>query len=47
MVNVIEGNLSGKGFRFGIVVSRFNDFITERLQEGAIDPSLLYRKRFY
>lgn len=37
MVNVIEGNLSGKGFRFGIVVSRFNDFITERLQEGAID----------
>ena len=37
MVNVIEGNLSGKGFRFGIVVSRFNDFITGRLQEGAID----------
>ena len=37
MVNVIEGNLSGKGFRFGIIISRFNNFITERLQEGAID----------
>tara|TARA_B100000315_G_scaffold210427_1_gene206683 strand:- start:2666 stop:3139 length:474 start_codon:yes stop_codon:yes gene_type:complete len=37
MVNVIEGNLSGKGFRFGIIVSRFNNFITDRLQKGAID----------
>ena len=37
MVNVIEGKLSGKGFRFGIIVSRFNGFITDRLQEGAID----------
>lgn len=37
MVNVIEGKLSGKGFKFGIVVSRFNNFITDRLQEGAID----------
>lgn len=37
MVNVIEGKLSGKGFRFGIIVSRFNNFITDRLQEGAID----------
>ncbi len=37
MVNVIEGKLSGKGLRFGIIVSRFNNFITERLQEGAID----------
>tara|TARA_B100000959_G_scaffold246207_1_gene271457 strand:- start:1466 stop:1933 length:468 start_codon:yes stop_codon:yes gene_type:complete len=37
MVNVIEGKLSGKGFRFGIIISRFNNFITERLQEGAID----------
>ncbi len=37
MVNVIEGKLSGKGFRFGIIVSRFNNFITDRLQKGAID----------
>jgi 6,7-dimethyl-8-ribityllumazine synthase len=32
-----EGKLSAKGFRFAIVVSRFNGFITERLLEGAMD----------
>jgi 6,7-dimethyl-8-ribityllumazine synthase len=32
-----EGKLSAKGFRFAIVVSRFNSFITERLLEGAMD----------
>lgn len=37
MANIFEGELSGKGFRFGIVVSRFNSFITDRLQESAID----------
>jgi 6,7-dimethyl-8-ribityllumazine synthase len=37
MARAIEGKLSGEGFRFGIVVSRFNGFITERLLEGAID----------
>lgn len=37
MVNVFEGELNGKGFRFGIIVSRFNNFITDRLQNGAID----------
>ena len=37
MVNILEGELSGKGFRFGIVISRFNQFISERLLEGAID----------
>ena len=37
MVNVIEGKLSGKGFRFGIIASRFNNFITDSLQKGAID----------
>jgi len=36
-IQVLEGQLSGKGFRFGIVVGRFNSFITERLLEGAID----------
>src|SRR5690625_255914 len=29
--------MSGEPFRFGIVVSRFNDFITERLLSGALD----------
>jgi 6,7-dimethyl-8-ribityllumazine synthase len=33
----IEGGLSGAGLRFGIVVSRFNSFITERLLTAAVD----------
>lgn len=33
----IEGDLQAKGLRFGIVVSRFNDFITNRLLDGARD----------
>lgn len=36
-MKVIEGILSAKGLRFGIVAARFNNFITDRLQEGAID----------
>lgn len=35
--NVIEGKLDAAGHRFGIVVSRFNSFITERLLNSAID----------
>jgi 6,7-dimethyl-8-ribityllumazine synthase len=37
IMNIIEGNLSAEGLKFGIVVGRFNSFITERLLEGAID----------
>ncbi len=37
MPRIIEGNLSAKGLKVGIVVSRFNDFIGERLLDGAID----------
>lgn len=37
MANVFEGRIDGKGRRFAIVVSRFNDFITGRLLEGAQD----------
>lgn len=33
----VVGKLDGKGLRIGLVVSRFNDFICERLQQGAID----------
>ena len=33
----LEGNLTARGKRFAIVVSRFNSFITERLLEGALD----------
>lgn len=37
MPKFIEGKLDGKGLRFGIVVGRFNSFISERLLEGALD----------
>ncbi len=37
MPNKIEGNLKGDGQKVGIVVSRFNDFITRPLLEGAVD----------
>ena len=37
MANEIKGNLSAKGLRLGVVVSRFNSFITERLLAGALD----------
>ena len=40
MVKNYEGNLIGKGFKFAIVVSRFNDLITRRLLEGAKDALL-------
>lgn len=33
----VEGTHKGKGLRFAIVVARFNDFVTERLQTGAVD----------
>ncbi|TAN63647.1 6,7-dimethyl-8-ribityllumazine synthase [bacterium] len=37
MPKIHEGLLSGKGLRFAVVVSRFNDFISERLLDGSID----------
>ncbi len=37
MTNVYEGMLDAKGLKFGIVSSRFNSFITEKLVEGAVD----------
>jgi 6,7-dimethyl-8-ribityllumazine synthase len=37
MPKVIQGDLSGKGLKFGIVAARFNDFITSRLLDGALD----------
>ena len=36
-VNHIEGNLSAEGRFFGIVASRFNDFVVKALLEGAIE----------
>ncbi|BEH10331.1 MULTISPECIES: 6,7-dimethyl-8-ribityllumazine synthase [Geobacter] len=37
MPRFIEGKLDATGLRFGIIVSRFNSFIGERLLEGALD----------
>ncbi|MCX8022378.1 MAG: 6,7-dimethyl-8-ribityllumazine synthase [Syntrophorhabdaceae bacterium] len=35
-----EGKLNAKGFKFAIVASRFNSFISDRLLEGAMDALL-------
>ena len=37
MVKVMEGNLNGKGLKVGIVIGRFNEFISSKLLDGAID----------
>ena len=36
-MKVIEGQLSAKGLKFGIVVGRFNEFISSKLLGGALD----------
>ncbi len=48
-MNTIEGSQSAAGFRFALVVSRYHDFVTDRLQSGAMaalgaagaDPTLV------
>ena len=37
MSNIIQGQLNAKGKRFGIIISRFNELITNRLLDGALD----------
>jgi len=39
-VRTIEGEASARGLRFGIVASRFNDFIVDRLLDGAVSTLL-------
>ena len=41
MPKTVEGYLTGEGLKFGLVMSRFNEFITGKLLEGALDA--LYR----
>jgi 6,7-dimethyl-8-ribityllumazine synthase len=36
-MKTFEGKLQAKGFKIGIVVSRFNEFITGKLLDGALD----------
>jgi len=39
-MKILEGELQAKGLKFAIVVSRFNDFITSKLLDGAMDALL-------
>src|SRR4030067_355910 len=39
-MKIVEGELQAKGLKFAIVVSRFNDFITSKLLDGAKDALL-------
>lgn len=39
-VKVFEGKLSGENLKFGIIISRFNEFITSKLLGGALDALL-------
>jgi len=45
MPNVYEGAISAEGKRFALVVSRFNDFISDKLLTGAIDALLRHGAR--
>ena len=36
-MNEIQGDLDGKGLRFTLIAARFNDFITAKLVDGALD----------
>jgi 6,7-dimethyl-8-ribityllumazine synthase len=40
MPKILEGRLDAKGLKIGILVSRFNSFISERLVDGAVDALL-------
>ena len=40
MPKIIEGRLDAKGLKVGILVSRFNSFISDRLVDGAVDALL-------
>lgn len=40
-----EGELQAKGLKFGIVLSRFNEFITGKLLEGALDALVRHGAR--
>ncbi len=44
-MKVIQGELQAKGLKFAIIVSRFNDFITGKLLDGAVDALLRHGAR--
>ncbi len=36
-MKIYKGKISGEGLKFGIVISRYNEFVTKKLLEGALD----------
>ena len=44
-MNVHTGKLDATGMRFGLVVGRFNDIVSQRLLEGAVDTLLRHGAR--
>jgi len=40
MIKTVEGNLVAKGKKFGVIASRFNDFMTKELLSGCLDALL-------
>ncbi|MCD6318976.1 6,7-dimethyl-8-ribityllumazine synthase [Candidatus Aerophobetes bacterium] len=44
-MRIYKGKIEGKGLKLGVVVSRFNDFITQKLLEGAIDALIRHGVR--
>ena len=44
-MKIFEGELQAKGLKFGIVMSRFNDFITSKLLDGAVDALVRHGAR--
>ncbi len=44
-MKVIQGDLSAELLKFGIVVSRFNDFVTSKLLDGAVDALVRHGAR--
>jgi len=45
MPRTVEGHLNAEGLRFGIIISRFNDFIGQKLVSGALDALLRHGAR--
>jgi 6,7-dimethyl-8-ribityllumazine synthase len=45
MPTVYEGKISGEGKKFGLIVGRFNDFISDRLLNGALDALVRHGTR--
>lgn len=43
MTKILAGKLNAKGLKFGIVVSRFNEFISQKLLDGALDALIRHQ----